>query len=150
MEDHTGAVYAQSAAIPYRIEGGALRILLIRNRSNKRWIVPKGIIESWQSPEEAAVEEAYEEAGVQGTITGGSVGTYAYRKWGGTCQVDVFLLRVENELATWPESDFRRRKWVTIEEALSLVDDEELRRLIRAAADRAAAGSRGGDAEEVR
>ncbi|UCH85416.1 MAG: NUDIX hydrolase [Candidatus Latescibacterota bacterium] len=137
MEEHTGAVHAQSAAIPYRIEGNDLRILLIRNRSDKRWIVPKGIIESWQTPEDAALEEAYEEAGVRGTITGGSVGTYEYRKWGGICQVNVFLLRVENELATWPESDFRRRRWFTVETALEIVDNEGLRRLIARAATRA-------------
>ena len=136
MKDHTGAVFAQSAAIPFRIEEKTPRILLIRNRSNKRWIVPKGIIEDWQSPEEAAAEEAYEEAGVRGTIIGGAVGSYEYPKWGGTCRIDVFLLRVENELADWPEADFRRRRWVGVDEAMELVDNGDLRRLILMASEK--------------
>lgn len=130
MKDHAGAVFAQSAAIPYRIKKKTPQILLIRNRSDKRWIVPKGIIEDWQSPEEAASEEAYEEAGVRGTIIGGVLGSYEYRKWGGTCRVDVFLLRVENELADWPEADFRRRKWAGVDEAMEIVDNGDLQRLI--------------------
>ena len=130
MENHTDAVFAQSAAIPFRIEKNQPRILLIRNRSNRRWIVPKGIIEEWQTPEEAAAEEAYEEAGVRGPIVGNSVGSFEYRKWGGVCHVDVYLLRVENELADWPEAGFRRRQWVGVDQALEMVDDNGLKRVI--------------------
>jgi 8-oxo-dGTP pyrophosphatase MutT (NUDIX family) len=130
MTDHTGAVFAQSAAIPFRIKRKAPLILLIRNRSNKRWIIPKGIIEEWQSPEEAAVEE----------VVGNAIGSYEYQKWGGTCHVDVFLLRVKNELDDWPEADFRLRKWVSIDKAMELVDDGDLRRLILQASARIEGG----------
>jgi 8-oxo-dGTP pyrophosphatase MutT (NUDIX family) len=140
MKDQTGAVFAQSAAIPYRIKRKTPRILLIRNRSNKRWIVPKGIIEDWQSPEEAAAEEAYEEAGVRGEIIGNAIGSYEYQKWGGTCHVDVFLLRVKDELDDWPEADFRPRKWVDIDKALELVDNGDLCRLILQASARIEGG----------
>lgn len=134
MNDSPDVVFAQSAAIPYRIKNGSPRVLLITSRRRRRWIFPKGIIEEWQSPQEAAADESYEEAGVRGSVVGDSVGRYEYEKWGGTCRVEVFLLRVEEVLPDWPESDFRERKWVGIEEALELVDNDGLGRVLRRAA----------------
>ena len=134
MNDRPDVVYAQSAAIPYRIKKGSPQILLITSRRRQRWIVPKGIIEEWQSPQEAAADESYEEAGVRGSVAGDPVGKYEYEKWGGTCRVKLFLLRVEEVLPDWPESDFRERKWVGIDEALELIDNDELCRIIKNAA----------------
>ena len=36
----------QSGVIPYRIQEGKIEILLITSLKKKRWIIPKGIIES--------------------------------------------------------------------------------------------------------
>jgi len=134
MNDSPDVVFAQSAAIPYRIKNGSPRVLLITSRRRKRWIVPKGIIEEWQSPQEAAADESYEEAGVRGSVVVDPVGKYEYEKWGGTCRVEVFLLRVEEVLPDWPESDFRERRWVNVKEALELVNNDELCRVLRRAA----------------
>jgi 8-oxo-dGTP pyrophosphatase MutT (NUDIX family) len=124
---------SQSAAIPFRIEKKAPRVLLITSRRSGRWIVPKGIVEEWQSSKEAALQEAFEEAGVRGTIVGSAVGSYEYEKWGGVCKVKVFLMRVEETLSEWPESDLRDRKWFGIDQALKKVDSRDLRRLIEVA-----------------
>jgi phosphohistidine phosphatase len=134
MSNPPNNIFQQSAAIPFRLERGEPRVLLITNRSGKRWIVPKGIIEDGQTPTQTALEEAYEEAGIHGSIVGTSLGSYEYRKWGGTCVVLVFLMQVEDELETWPESSFRDRKWVSIEEAVTTIKDDGLRRLVRKAA----------------
>jgi 8-oxo-dGTP pyrophosphatase MutT (NUDIX family) len=133
MTDTPDVVIPQSAAIPYRIEDRSPRILLITNRSRKRWIVPKGIVEEWQSPQEAALEEAFEEAGIRGSLVGGAVGVYEYEKWDSTCRVEVFLMRVEEVLTNWPEAGFRERIWVGVEEALELVESEEICELIQRA-----------------
>jgi 8-oxo-dGTP pyrophosphatase MutT (NUDIX family) len=135
MQDNTEDVIRQSAAIPYAVRNGRLQLLLITSRKRRRWIVPKGIVEDWQTPEEAALEEALEEAGVKGDIIGEAVGTYEYDKWGGTCRVDVFLLLVHEVLDSWLESDFRDRLWVGIDDALDMVDNNGLRDVIRLAAD---------------
>jgi hypothetical protein len=50
--------------------------------------------------------------------------------------VELFLLRVEEELPDWPESDFRERRWVGVEEAQDLVDNNDLCLLIKRAAGR--------------
>ena len=134
MKDESKILYSQAAAIPFRIAKGKVKIMLITSNRRKRWIVPKGVIEDWQSAKEAAREEAYEEAGVRGKIIGSKIGNYEYTKWGGTCRVDVFLLRVEEELKEWPEAEFRKRRWTDIPQALKLIDNPDLCRLIQSAA----------------
>ena len=134
MSEPPDDVCPQSAAIPFRIEIDEPRILLITSLRRKRWIVPKGIVEDWQSPQEAALEEAFEEAGVRGLIIGAAIGTYDYEKWGCICRVNVFLMRVDEVLSSWPESDVRDRMWVGIDDALQVVDNRDLQRFIKRAA----------------
>jgi len=123
-------IYSQSGVIPFRLEKGKVEILLVTSRSRKRWVIPKGIIESDLSPKESAQREAYEEAGVSGNICRDIAGTYTYNKWGGTCTVQVFLLKVEKTLENWPESYFRTREWMSVEEAVKRVDEVELKEII--------------------
>jgi len=135
MMEGNRTIFPQSAAVPFRMQNGRMQILLITSRSGKHWIVPKGIIEEWQSPEEAAMEEAFEEAGVKGTLMGDSIGKYEYRKWGGICRVGVFLMRVDEIYDEWPEAGLRERKWGGADKALDLIDNPDLREVVRLAAD---------------
>jgi len=123
--------YQQSGVIPFRWENGEIKVLLITSRGSKRWIFPKGIIDDGLSPAGSAAQEAYEEAGIKGKIYSEPIGEYRYDKWGGTCHVQVFMMAVEKELDTWPESAFRSRKWVTADEAEGLVKEAELKILLR-------------------
>ncbi len=122
--------YKQSAAIPYRVDGGRAEVLLITSRGRKRWIVPKGVIDLDKTAGEAALNEAFEEAGVRGRIHTSPAGEYSYEKWGGTCHVQVFLLEVETVLGEWPERGERDREWMTIERAAELLEEEELKRMV--------------------
>ncbi len=126
----TDWIYRQSGVVPYRYEQDELKILLITSRHNKRWIIPKGIIDYGFSPQESAEKEAFEEAGIQGKIDPTPIGEYQFLKWGGQVTVTVFLFEVKHEHDDWPESYFRRRKWVSIAEAGQLVDLEGLRKIL--------------------
>jgi len=121
--------YNQSAVIPYRIKDEKFEVLLITSSSQKRWVIPKGLVELYLSPQSTAVQEAWEEAGITGQIGTTVVGRYEYEKWGGMCLVEVFLMRVDMIFDEWPES-FRHREWVTIDEAAYRVDEAELRTMI--------------------
>jgi phosphohistidine phosphatase len=121
--------YRQSAVIPFRRGPSGLEILLINTRKGRRWIVPKGIVEPDLSEAESAAREAYEEAGVNGRVLPGPIGSYEYGKWGGTCRVAVYAMEVEQELDDWPE-DFRQRQWLGPAEAADRVSEAELERLI--------------------
>jgi 8-oxo-dGTP pyrophosphatase MutT (NUDIX family) len=125
--------YRQSAVIPLRRRGGEAEVLLITSRKGKRWVIPKGVIDLGSSAAESAAREAWEEAGIRGTLAEKELGRYRYEKWGGVCTVRVFLLAVEEEADRWPESGTRKREWLGVEEAAARVDEESLRQLIRAA-----------------
>ena len=64
-----------------------------------------------------------------GEIDAEPLGTYQYRKWGGTCTVQVFAMEVEEEVADWPEASTRRRAWLTADDARRRVDEEGLRQI---------------------
>lgn len=126
--------YSQSALIPFRCNENSCEILLIRSRKNKKWIIPKGIIEPKLSPGDSAKKEAYEEAGIEGEMIEGKTWEYTYRKWDGQCNVRVFLLKVTAELKTWPEN-FRKRKWFSIEKAINKIENDHLKLILENASE---------------
>jgi 8-oxo-dGTP pyrophosphatase MutT (NUDIX family) len=73
------------------------------------------------SPEETALEEAWEEAGLRGRILGDAVGSYEYEKDGILLTVAVYLMEVESEARQWDEQELRRRRWVTARRAVSML-----------------------------
>ena len=121
--------FRQSAVVPYRTGPGGLEVLLITSRGGKRWIIPKGVIDPGETARSSAAREAEEEAGVYGTVHPEPCGHYRYDKWGGTCDVEVFPMRVEAVLEEWPES-FRQRRWCTLDAAAELVSDPAVAKII--------------------
>lgn len=133
------AVRQQYGALPYRVGAdGALELMLITSRSTRRWIIPKGWPMKDLKPAEAAAREAYEEAGVRGSIARRAIGRFRYDKLldadGLTvpCEVKVFALRVERQAKAWPEQDERETRWLSPGQAVSLISEEGLRELITA------------------
>ncbi len=136
----------QYAALPVRYdESGQAQVLLLTSRGTGRWIIPKGWPMPKLSPAAAAAREAYEEAGVAGTIkTETPIGSYRYDKWRERglrteVEVDVFLLVVTRQFDSWPEQSERRTRWCDPQEAAGLVDEPELAALLLGAHATAAA-----------
>ena len=117
----------QSAAIPLH-EG---RVFLITSRTTGRWVIPKGLIDPGHTPTQAAIIEAWEEAGLIGTIEGTSLGSYHYEKYDLNHHVLVFRMTVTEVKDAWPEKATRERIWVTLEEAIGLVDEPVLKEILR-------------------
>jgi 8-oxo-dGTP pyrophosphatase MutT (NUDIX family) len=112
----------QAAAIPVcRTPDGALQVCLIRRRQSGSWGIPKGFLDPGDTPGEAALREAYEEAGISGRLVGEAIGTYTYSKAGSRYTVAVFVMAVAEEERTWPEAWLRVRAWHDLEHALSLL-----------------------------
>ncbi|WP_216850935.1 NUDIX hydrolase [Acidisphaera sp. L21] len=123
----------QYAALPVRhLASGEPEVLLLTSRGTKRWVVPKGWPMLGRSPAETAATEAYEEAGIKGRIIGPTpIGRYYYDKQlvgGGvrTITVDLFLLEVVRQLATWPEQAERETHWFKPKQAEALVAEPDL------------------------
>ncbi|MFZ1339140.1 MAG: NUDIX hydrolase [Paracoccaceae bacterium] len=129
------AARIQCGALCWRMHGAGPEVLLITSRDTGRWVIPKGWPIEALSAAEAAAREAWEEAGVEGALDGGSLGFFAYRKGLGPsvsvpCVVEVFALRVDRLASGYPEKGQRRRKWFSLDKAAKRVDEPELRRLI--------------------
>ena len=127
--------HIQYAALPWRMPGKRLEILLLTSRDTGRWVIPKGWPKKGLKPWETAAEEAYEEGGIHGVIEQAALGWYDYRKRMGDkddldCRVEVFPLQVRSESYTFPESGQRQRKWFDARRAAALVDEPDLRRLM--------------------
>ena len=138
----------QTGALPWRIgRKKRFEVLLVTGRRSQRWTIPKGWPMVGKSLAEAAAQEAFEEAGVKGTIDPVPVGSFDHTKQNlasGLLDVRILVhpLNVDRELPKWPEIGQRRRKWFSVEEAAKKVDSEELRALIVISAERALAGHR--------
>lgn len=118
----------QAAAIP--VADG--RVGLVTSSSGRRWVVPKGMIDPGHSAGEAALIEAWEEAGLVGVLDPEPVGSYLYEKYGRTHHVLVYVLRVTEEAVDWPERDVRKRAWIDPMEAIDRVEEVGLKEIIAA------------------
>lgn len=127
----------QFAALPWRAtEDGGREILLATSRDTRRWVIPKGWPMKGRKPHITAAIEALQEAGLLGKIEKVKLGDYHYEKRlkGGaslTCRVQVFALRVLRQRKNWPEKKERATQWFPPEIAANLVDEPELRDIIR-------------------
>ncbi len=127
----------QYGVLPYRLdESGSLEILLVTTRTTRQWIIPKGWPIKDLTGSETAQQEAYEEAGIRGEITGRSVGQFTYlkrledTKLSVACEVKVYPMLVKRQYKKWPERAERETDWFEPEDALVNIRLPELRRLI--------------------
>ncbi len=112
--------------------------MLVTSRETGRWVIPKGWPISGLTPQNSAAREAIEEAGVLGQISDQPIGTYHYDKRladGSSmlCAVEVFLLKVEQQLASWPEQTQRQTRWFSVLDAAGAVHEPELSIIISSA-----------------
>ena len=126
----------QSASIPYRIERGRLRVLLVTSRTRRRWILPKGKIAPRMLPGRSAEREAFEEAGVLGRLAKDPIGSYRQGDHIPDMQedgviVEAYALEVVDELPAWREMHVRERRWVSVKDALRVVRDPEIRSILQ-------------------
>jgi len=128
--------HLQVAALCLRQKGKRREALLVTSRGTGRWILPKGWCMEGKTLAEAALCEAWEEAGVRGKVDPEPLGTYSSRKvtdsgLGLRCTVHVFPLQVEKLADDFPEANQRRRKWVSLTRAARMVQEPQLRDLLK-------------------
>jgi 8-oxo-dGTP pyrophosphatase MutT (NUDIX family) len=135
-DDGSGASQpAQCAALPYRMSGGLVEVLLVTPRGGNGWIIPKGKVEAGLGVPASAAREAEEEGGVRGEIDQTPFDQYRHGGGEDGPLVAVFLMRATRELSSWPEAHQRERRWATLDEVPRLVVDPGLARVMRAAAE---------------
>ena len=117
----------QAGAIVVRPGKASPRVLLVTARRNPRnWIFPKGHIEKGETRKDAAVREAREEAGVDGTVSG-SAGTMAFEFGTNTYRVHYFVILTDDP---GEEREGRRLRWCRYKQALRKLTYTETRDLL--------------------
>lgn len=126
----------QYAALPFIVSRDGLEVCLITSRGTGRWLIPKGWPKKGMAPHELADLEAFEEAGLVGRSDTTPIGSFHYAKQLNDkseieCDVSVYPMLVNYQAINWPEQEQRTVMWVKLQQALVLVDDEELSDLLR-------------------
>lgn len=122
----------RSGAIPIIRDAQGVKVVLINTRSNKNnWIFPKGHVEMGMSAQDAAAKEAFEEAGVIGSVSTELFDQYQHQKWGGSMTVKVYLLEVSDLLDSWPEKSLRERQVLPLDEAIASIHAPQKQSLLK-------------------
>lgn len=127
----------QYAALCYRKrKGKGYQILLVTSRGNGRWIPPKGWPMKGKSPEIAAAQEAFEEAGVKGQVHDTALGRYKYRRENAnssklSAEAYIFPLEVRKMAKDFKEKGQRKIRWFSPKKAAMLVREPKLKQIIR-------------------
>lgn len=128
-------VRTQFAALCFREVKEKTQILLITSRGTGRWIIPRGWPMDNKTPSEAALTEAWEEAGVKGKALEATLGLYSYtRTISGEeipCVAMVYPVKVKSIEDDYPEAGQRDRKWLSPQKAAKRVSEPELARIIK-------------------
>ena len=124
------SVVQQAGAIIVRQGKNEPRVLLVTARRNPRtWIFPKGHVERGETRREAAVREAHEEAGVEGTVAA-SAGSMAFAFGTHRYRVHYFIVVTTDE---GKKREGRRMRWYRLKQALRKLTYEENAELLREA-----------------
>lgn len=124
-------------ALCWRRRRGAVQVLLVTSRGTGRWVIPKGWPIPGLMPAAVAAREAWEEAGVRGTVADESLGVFSDEKVVGADRavpgtVAVHARAVETVARTWPERRERDRLWLAPAEAALRVREAGLPAIIAA------------------
>lgn len=130
-----GLPIRQVAALPFRENSeGSLEVMLVTSRETLRFVIPKGWPMKGLPDWKAAAMEAKQEAGLIGNVGKKPIGTYRYWKrlerMFVPVTVSVFGLQVQLEKKRWREMAQRQRRWLTVTDAATLIDEPELSALI--------------------
>eukprot|EP01134_Creolimax_fragrantissima_P005455 CFRG5455T1 len=122
LQRYDGDVRLTAGCVCQRDDG---KVLLVSSlKRSDEWTLPKGGWDNNESVEVCATREAEEEGGVIGVIHS-HIGAYDVQnpKSGNKSRLAMFLLKVDRVLTDeeWAESHLRKRCWVTVTEARTMI-----------------------------
>ena len=126
MNDRSGPPTHAGGVVYRRRAFGPQFLLITALRRPAEWVLPKGHVEPGESPEQAAVREVAEEAGVRAQVVA-PLGDLKLLVGGERQVIRFFLMSAVDDGS---EREGRRLGWLGHEEALSRLTYPESRNLI--------------------
>ncbi|MEM1298270.1 MAG: NUDIX domain-containing protein, partial [Pseudomonadota bacterium] len=118
-------VQEQAGVLAWLPDTDPVQFAIVTSRRTGRWVFPKGSVDDDMTPQEAAAQEAFEEAGLEGVVAPEPIGAYRCPKirppWIWTVEVTLYAMRVDKMLDDWLEIDQRTRNFVDLAAARELL-----------------------------
>lgn len=136
-----------SGGIVYRKRAGRIDVALISVGEPPRWQLPKGLVDRGERPEETAVREVREEAGVQSTIVAplDRIGYWYQRTEAGTRVrvrkfVHFYLLRYRSGSVRQHDAEVLEARWIPLDDAGEMLAFASERAVLAEAAEKLKGG----------
>jgi len=121
--------FTHAGSVVFKQTGNQTSYLVISSFNGSDRVLPKGHIEPNESPENAALRELSEEAGITGEIVA-KLTEQHFKVLDEIIYVQYFLIR---KLGTVEEKENRSIQWVDEKNALEILSFEEARTVLRKA-----------------
>lgn len=122
-------------AIPFIVEDGDVKLLMVTSLTRGRWVFPKGTLKKGEGKLKGCRREAFEEAGIKGKILS-DLPITAIIKSKDKSKSDMMVVTyypmfVTKQTKEWPEKKLRNRQWVPLDEIDCHLKKGDLRKVVK-------------------
>lgn len=130
-------IETSAGGVVYRKKKDAIEVLICKHSGYHKWVLPKGLIEKGEKPEETAIREVEEETGIRGRVVQeiGEPESYVYTFNGLKVFKKVHYYLMEYDRGSTKSHDFEMEEveWMDIDEAIARMGFDGAKNVLRRA-----------------